>query len=96
LAGDLFKIAIKFCRVADEAGGVPGRTNLPDETYGIPGGAICEVVFLDEDGIDAAFGEVVENAAADNTSSDDDNLGFGGKGGLGAWFGAHDGKKSEG
>ena len=71
-------------RVLRETGEVVGRPQLADESGRVPGGARGELLALEKHDVgDPALGEVVGDAAADDSTAHDDDAGIAGQIGHG-------------
>ena len=69
------QFAIKFCRIADEAGHVGMAAQLADKAGGMPGGAAAELALFEEDDIrPSELRQMIGDRTTDDAAADDDNL----------------------
>ena len=77
LAGFVFQPGVEFGRVLGQLGHVLVVAELPNQPGGVPGGARCQLLALDEHHIGPTdLGQVIGDGTSDDATADDDGLGF--------------------
>src|SRR5689334_13455308 len=81
MASLLFQRSVQLGAVLVDLRHGIGRAQAPDESRRVPGGAAGQLVLLQQqDVLPAQLGEVIGDAAADDTAADDNDFGLRGNG----------------